>query len=73
MSGGGDSHPNTVKDVRENKIALRSELWIECDKGKKYSFLSPISDTSKRVRTGEALPIVEWIGSLYAWFRLHIS
>ena len=21
----------------------------------------------------EALPIVEWIGSIYAWFRLHIS
>ena len=30
------------KNVRENKTALRFELWTECNKGKKYSFLCPI-------------------------------
>ena len=39
---GGDGHLNAVKDVRENKTALRSESRMECSKGKKYSFLCPI-------------------------------
>ena len=42
MSGGGDGHSNAVKDVRENKTALRSESRMECSNGKKYSFLYPI-------------------------------
>ena len=37
MSEGEDSHPNVIKDVRENKTALWSELRTECSKGKKYS------------------------------------
>ena len=42
VSEGRDGHSNAVKDVRENKIALRSESRMECSKGKKYSFLCPI-------------------------------
>ena len=42
MFGGGDGHSNAVKDVRENKTALRFESRMECNKGKKYSFLCPI-------------------------------
>ena len=42
MFGDGDGHSNVVKDVRENKTALRSESRMECNKGKKYSFLCPI-------------------------------
>ena len=37
MSEGEDSHPNVIKDVRENKTALWSELRTECSKGKIYS------------------------------------
>ena len=42
MSGGGDGHSNVIKDVRENKTALRSESRMECNKGKKYFCLCPI-------------------------------
>ena len=42
MSKGGGGHSNAVKDVRENKTALWSELRTEYSKGKKYSFLCPI-------------------------------
>ena len=42
MSGGGDDHSNAIKDVHENKIALWSKSKMECNKGKKYSFLCPI-------------------------------
>ena len=37
-----DGHSNAKKDVRENKTALQSESRMECNKGKKYSFLCPI-------------------------------
>ena len=42
MSEGRDDHSNAVKNVRENKTALRSESRMEYSKGKKYSFLCPI-------------------------------
>ena len=42
LSEGGDGHSNAVKDVCENKTALRSESRMECNKGKKYSFLCPV-------------------------------
>ena len=42
MFEGGDGHSNAVKDVCEDKIALRSESRMECSKGKKYYFLCPI-------------------------------
>ena len=59
MSGGGDVHPNTVKDVRENKTALRSESRMECSKGKKYSFLYPIFEHTIRGENAR--------GSIYGW------
>ena len=57
--GGRDDHSNVIKDVRENKTALRSESRMECCKGKKYSFLCPIFEYTI---TGENA----W-GSIYGW------
>ena len=59
MSDGGDGPSNAIKDVRENKTALRSESRMECNKGKKYSFLCPIF--------GYTIMGENARGSIYGW------
>ena len=74
MSRGEDSHPNAVKWMFTRTKPLYN-LKYEQNAVRVRNILSCVlsSGILQWVRTREALPIVEWIGSLYAWFRLHIN
>ena len=74
MFGSGGGHPNAVKRCSREQQSLYGQNY-EWNVAKVRYIPSCVlsSGIMQRVKTREALPTVEWIGSLYAWFQLRIG